>query len=220
MNLNRLIIYLTGFFLAVIIIYISSCDSKTGLTDPPPAPKPNPYGEGNGKITFFRTQQIAGNVIINIASKQINDTIVWQVSPNCDTNIAASQILKAGNYSVRITGDAFLCDYKVNVEEKKCVLLNYTNCNGGNPYGEGNGKITFYRTQPISGPVTIKISDKTLNDTIVWQNTPDCNNSVAASAILKAGDYSVNISNSEQIFDLLEKEKRPHPEKSVIFNIK
>ena len=195
MNFNRIIFYLTGLFLAAIIVYISACESKTGITDPipPPDPMPNPYGEGNGKITFFRTQQIAGNVIINIASKQINDTIVWQATPNCDTNIAASQILKAGNYSVRITGNSFLCDYKVNVEEKKCVLLNYTNCTGGNPYGEGNGKVTFYRIQHIEGPVTIKVSDKILNDSTVWQTTPDCNNILAVSAILKAGDYSIRI---------------------------
>lgn len=113
-------------------VYLCSCESRGGITTPPPPPEPNPYGEGNGKITFFRTQQIAGTVTIKISDSTLIDTIVWQSAPNCDSNIAVYKILKAGNYSVRIEGSTFLCDYNVTVEERKCKLLEYTNCGGGN----------------------------------------------------------------------------------------
>ncbi|HEY5534712.1 MAG TPA: hypothetical protein VIL99_07255 [Ignavibacteria bacterium] len=201
MNYRGLVTYLTSLLLLIIIVYLTSCDSKTGITDPVPDPLPNPYGTGNGNVTFYRTNQIAGPVTIKISNKTLTDTLVWQTIPECDTNIAVSQILKAGSYSARIQGQSYLCDYVVNVEEKKCKLIDYTNCNGGNPYGEGNGKITFYRTQQIAGPVTIKISDKTLNDTLVWQSAPDCNSNIAASVILRAGDYSVRIEGSVFLCD-------------------
>jgi len=125
------------FFSCIFIFslaYISACDSSGGLitSTPPPPPNPNPYGEGNGKITFMRTQQIAGPVTIKISNKSLNDSLVWQAAPPCDTNIATSQILKAGNYSVKIEGSVFMCNYGVTVEERKCKILDYTNCNGGN----------------------------------------------------------------------------------------
>lgn len=133
MKFRNIISNVSGFLLILFLIYLTSCDSKGGRINPtePPPPPPNPYGAGNGKITFYRTQQLTGSVIIKIASKQMTDTIVWSLAPNCDTNIAASQILKAGNYSSTIEADVFLCHYDFTVEERKCTLLNYTNCNGG-----------------------------------------------------------------------------------------
>lgn len=126
---------ITGFVLIIVSVYLSSCDSKTGLVNPPPPPPPtndtNIYGAGNGKITFYRTEHITGQVIIKISNFEIADSIIWQSSPNCDTNIAASKILKAGNYTVSIEGAVFLCNYNIAVEEKKCKLINYTNCNNG-----------------------------------------------------------------------------------------
>ena len=85
------------------LIYFSACDSGGGITTstpspPPPPPPPNPYGDGNGKITFIRTQQTDSNIVIYISNKQLNDSLVWQTSPPCDTNIASSVILKAGDY--------------------------------------------------------------------------------------------------------------------------
>jgi len=135
MKSGKILTYIFGIFLVFAMAYISACDSKGGLTEntvvTPPPPDPNPYGEGNGKITFIRTQQITGGVTIYISNKQQRDTIVWSVAPSCDSNKAASQILKAGNYSVKIEGDVFLCNYTVTVEERKCKILDYTNCSGG-----------------------------------------------------------------------------------------
>ena len=193
MNFRGFSTYFLSILLLFVIVYFSACDSKTGITNPV---LPNPYGEGNGKVTFYRTKQIAGPVTIKIFNNTLNDSIIWQSAPNCDTNIAVSQILKAGNYPVRVQGSTFLCDYNVNVEERKCKLINYSNCSGGNPYGEGNGKITFYRTQQIAGSVTIKISDKTLNDSIVWQSAPNCDTNIAASVILRAGNYTASMEGS------------------------
>ena len=192
MRHRTLISVLSIFCILFVIIYITSCESRTGITEPT-KPDPNPYGEGNGKITFYRTQQITGQVIINISTKQLNDSLVWQSAPNCDSGNAVSTILKAGNYSVRIQGNEFLCDYNVNIEEKKCKTLNYTNCKDGNPYGNGNGKITFYKTQQIAGPIIIKIANQQITDSLVWQNAPNCDTNIAASKILPAGNYSVSI---------------------------
>jgi hypothetical protein len=124
---------ISAVVITVIIFYMVSCDSGTGLTDPPPPIKPdtNIYGQGNGKLVFFRTQQIAGPVNISIASYNLTDTLVWQADPKCDSSNAVSIILPAGNYGVHIEGAVFLCNYTVTVEERKCKLLNYTNCNGG-----------------------------------------------------------------------------------------
>jgi hypothetical protein len=198
MRFSRLSGHITFLCLLFLAVYFSACESKSGITY---VPKPNPYGEGNGKITFYRTEQMAGTVTIKISNKQLNDTIVWNKTPDCDTNFTASFILKAGNYYARIEGNTFLCDYNVTVEEEKCKLLNYTNCIGGNPYGEGNGKITFYRTQQIAGPVIIKITNNQLNDTIVWQAAPNCDAINAASLILKAGNYSVRIEGNVFLCD-------------------
>jgi hypothetical protein len=135
MKTGSIFTYIFGVFLIFSLAYISACDDKGGITETtiinPPPPTPNPYGEGNGKISFIRTQQIDGHITIYISNKQINDTIVWSITPTCDTNKIASQILKAGNYSVRIEGNIFLCNYTINVEERKCKILDYTNCNGG-----------------------------------------------------------------------------------------
>lgn len=133
-KINKII---TCFFTTIFIfavIYITSCDSRGGITSSTPVtpPPPNPYGEGNGKITFIRTQQTDSNITIYISNKQIKDSIIWQTTPPCDTNIASSVILKAGSYGVRIEGNVFLCNYNINVEERICKILNYTNCNGGN----------------------------------------------------------------------------------------
>jgi len=124
---------ITGLLLILLSVYLSSCDSKTGITNPPPPPPAdtNVYGTGNGKITFYRTEQISGPVIIKISDSQLTDSLVWQYIPACDSGIAVSRILKAGNYRVSIEGSVFLCNYNVTVEEKKCKLLNYTNCNNG-----------------------------------------------------------------------------------------
>ena len=132
-SLSKISSVIAGLLLIILFIYLSSCDSKTGITNPPPPPPidTNQYGAGNGKITFYRTEQIPGPVIIRISNSQITDSIVWQVIPNCDSNAAVSKILKAGNYTVSIEGSVFLCNYNVTVEEKKCKLLNYTNCNNG-----------------------------------------------------------------------------------------
>ena len=46
------------------------------------------------------------------------DSTVWQVTPNCDSNIAVSKILRAGDYTVSIEGAVFLCSYNIRVEEK------------------------------------------------------------------------------------------------------
>jgi hypothetical protein len=135
MKAKKFLTYAFGVFLIFALAYISACDDKGGITETtvinPPPPPPNPYGEGNGKISFIRTQQIDGPVTIYVSNKQLNDTIVWSMTPLCDTNKIASQILRAGNYSVRIEGNIFLCNYTVNVEEKKCKILDYTNCSGG-----------------------------------------------------------------------------------------
>jgi hypothetical protein len=131
MKFKAFIIQIIFFLSAVLLIYISACDNVTRYSDPPPAPAPNPYGDGNGKITFFRTAQIEGAISIQISNIQLSDTIIWQSAPACDTGIAASLILKAGNYSVSIEGAVFLCNYNVMIEERKCTLLDYTSCTGG-----------------------------------------------------------------------------------------
>jgi len=135
MKPEKFLTYIFGIFLIFALAYISACDSKGGSTESvivnPPPPTPNPYGEGNGKISFIRTQQINGPVIVYVSGKTLYDTLVWSVSPSCDTNIVTSQILKAGNYVVRIEGNVFLCNYNINVEERKCKILDYTNCSGG-----------------------------------------------------------------------------------------
>ena len=133
MNLKSIISYLSGFLFTLLLIYFSSCDSRGGLTNPviTPPPPPNPYGEGNGKITFYRTQAVEGKVVIKVASKQLNDTLIWQTVPSCDTNSAASVILKAGSYSASLEADIFLCHYDFTIEERICKMIDYTNCAGG-----------------------------------------------------------------------------------------
>lgn len=131
--MGKIFSYLFGVIFIFILAYLSACDSKGGnmTSNPITPPEINPYGEGNGKITFIRTQPTDSNITIYISSKQLYDSIIWQVTPDCDTNIASSAILKAGGYDVRIEGNVFLCKYRVTVEEKVCKLLDYTNCNGG-----------------------------------------------------------------------------------------
>lgn len=130
MKIRRILKHIFILFSSASLIYIAACDEKaTNYKEPPPAP--NPYGSGNGKITFIRKQQIDGPVLITISNHQLNDSIVWQVTPACDTSIASSVILPAGNYSVYIAGSIFLCNYDVTVEERVCKIREYTDCSGG-----------------------------------------------------------------------------------------
>lgn len=123
-----------SLFIVFAIVYLVACDSRTGITDPPPPPPPpppNPYGEGNGKITFYRTEYIEGPVVINVYNKTLTDSLVWSSAPNCDTNIAAYAILRKGDYSVYINGKVFTCVYGIHITEKECIRLNYSGCMGG-----------------------------------------------------------------------------------------
>jgi hypothetical protein len=123
---------IASVFLLAVMVYVYSCDSKGTLVSPPPQTHDtNIYGNGNGKITFYRTKQIDGNISIKVSSYILRDSTVWQSAPPCDTNKAVSKILPAGNYKVTIEGASFLCNYDVNVEEKICKLLNYTDCANG-----------------------------------------------------------------------------------------
>jgi len=113
------------------VFYFASCDEKATIAPDPPPQLPNPYGDGNGKITFIRKQQIQGPVIIKIANRELNDTIVWQSTPGCDSSLAVSLILKAGSYTAKIEGSEFLCNYDITVEERICKIIEYTGCTGG-----------------------------------------------------------------------------------------
>ncbi len=109
-----------------------SCDSKGGsVVNPPVIHDTNIYGNGNGKITFYRTSQITGNVTISISGNTFTDSLVWQQAPACDTSLAVSKILPAGDYTARIEGASFLCNYNIKVEERICKLINYTGCANG-----------------------------------------------------------------------------------------
>ncbi len=109
-----------------------SCDSKGGsVVSPPVIHDTNIYGNGNGKITFYRTSQITGNVTISISGNTLADSLVWQQTPACDTTPAVSKILPAGDYTARIEGASFLCNYNIKVEERICKLINYTGCANG-----------------------------------------------------------------------------------------
>jgi hypothetical protein len=130
MKFRKILNHIFTFIFLASLFYIAACDEKASNYQEPP-PVPNPYGSGNGKITFIRKQQIDGPVLISISNTQLNDSIVWQETPPCDTNIAVSVILSAGNYSVRIEGSIFLCNYDVTVEERVCKIREYTNCIGG-----------------------------------------------------------------------------------------
>jgi hypothetical protein len=131
MELTRIIRNVVSFLILALIIYVSACDDKAVVVQPPPPPGPNPYGEGNGKITFIRKQPIDGPVTIKISDKLLNDSIIWEMTPPCDTVLAASQILPAGAYTVKIQGDVFLCHYDITIEERVCKIQEYTNCSGG-----------------------------------------------------------------------------------------
>ncbi len=125
-NISAILIFIA------VSVYLYSCDSKGGsVVNPPVTHDTNIYGNGNGKITFYRTKQITGTVSIKVSSYTLGDTIIWQTAPPCDTAIAASKILPAGNYKITIEGASFLCNYDVKVEERICKILNYTDCANG-----------------------------------------------------------------------------------------
>ena len=131
MELKKILRNLLGLLFAASLIYVAACDDKASEPTQTPPSGPNPYGDGNGKITFIRRQPIDGPVIVNISNDQFNDSIIWQSVPPCDTNIAASKILRAGNYTVSIEGAVFLCHYDITVQERVCKILDYTDCAGG-----------------------------------------------------------------------------------------
>lgn len=115
-----------------LIAYIYSCDSKSGsVISPPVIHDTNIYGNGNGKITFYRTAPAYGIVTISISGNTLADSLAWLQTPSCDTSIAVSKILPAGNYTARIEGVTFLCNYNIKVEEKICKLVDYTGCANG-----------------------------------------------------------------------------------------
>lgn len=131
-NIYKIFTIVAGLLLITVSVLLVSCDSRRYPTDPTPTPiDSNQYGNGNGKITFYRTQPILGPVIIKISNQNITDSVVWQSPPLCDSNISTSKILRAGDYSVSIEGAVFLCNYNVRVEQKICKLIDYTNCNNG-----------------------------------------------------------------------------------------
>ena len=153
--------FTTGFPVLILlasIFYFSSC-KNTDVTAPT-----NPYGSGNGNVTFYKTNNVAGGVTIVINGESRVDNNTWTAPPGCDSITAAHYILPAGNYTASFTGSAVNCNKSFTITEGQCNLINYTSCGSPLPcpsnldgtwtkIGDGNVPHSSGMTINVSGGI-------------------------------------------------------------------
>lgn len=133
--------------LTITFCTLASCVKEDNPTEPA---NTNPYGSGNGKITFYKTQSVAGGVDIRLNNETKHDAYFWNSgAPGCDNESAVSFILPAGTYRADLSGQTVNCNYPaISLTEGQCKTVNYTPCigTGGGGGGGTNCDWTYWKS--------------------------------------------------------------------------
>jgi hypothetical protein len=123
----------------------------------------NPYGDGNGKISFYTTKAVFGTFNISLKNTStgvvtnLSDNIYWPTgAPGCDNKNVKSAILPAGNYQVTITNSSITgtCTNSITLASGQCLIQDYTICGGA-----GSSIIpssSAGRTNDVQGTIYVK----------------------------------------------------------------
>jgi len=183
-----------------------------------PDDKPiNPFGNGNGKVTVYKTCENCPDLQVSIDGSYIGSLaqpMGAYATVSCDATGTVSQILSAGNH--QLTGkDSYgnTWDLQISVIEGQCSLQKLEKQNdvppaasGGtsvatNPYGNGNGQLTIYENCSTCQNVQVYIDGVyagVLNAYFRTDQTPTCGLVTAGSIVrtLPAGNHKISATDS------------------------
>ncbi len=138
----------------------SSLSNGTDNSNPQPE-KVYLYGEGYGKLTFYKTCNSCPNLEVSIDGDYLGTlTETLNSSASCGDYGTISKILSVGNHT--ITGkDSYGTTYKgtAYVSESECMTDSFSKPDdvNPNPYGTGNGQITIYHNCSNCGNVQVSV---------------------------------------------------------------
>src|ERR1700752_5487578 len=112
-------------FTSVLVLFtvsavILSCQKST----PTPAPAANPYGAGNGNVSFYGTSNVAGVIDVTLNATTIHLSNYFSSgAPGCQAQGTASFILPAGtyNYTAQQTGGSSYWNGSVTITNGGCL---------------------------------------------------------------------------------------------------
>jgi hypothetical protein len=122
----------TIFASALVLIAVSvitlSCRKTTNTTTTTPPVASNPYGAGNGKVTFYTLNTVPNGVDWTINSTTKHDALSWNGTPNCDQTNTTSFILPAGTYaySGQQTNGSYTNNGTITINAGQCSLQQYS----------------------------------------------------------------------------------------------
>lgn len=154
----------------------------------------NPYGNGNGKLTLYKTCNYCPDLSVSIDGEYVGTLTQTLSSASCDDYGTVNKILSSGNHT--ITGkDSYGTTYDgtAYVYEGECTVHSFTKSNDvkPNPYGSGNGKLTFYKTCNYCPDLEIYVDRDyvgTLNQTL---NSASCDDFGTISKVLSTGNHTI-----------------------------
>ena len=164
------------------------------------APNENPYGEGNGKITLYKTCNYCPDLKVSVDGEYIGTlTQTLNNSAECDDYGTISKILSAGNHIVTgIDSYGFIYNYSVTVYEGKCATVPFSKSNDVNPYpyGKGNGQITIYHNCSYCNNIKVSVDGYYIGTLTKYykSGSPICGTEDYGATIVKtllAGNHNV-----------------------------
>jgi hypothetical protein len=167
--------------------------------------KPNAFGIGNGKITFYKTCSYCPDLEVSIDGSYvgtISKTISDATTTSCDDYGTISKVLSSGSHQLTAK-DSYgsTWNFPVSVIEGECTTqkLYKTKDVKPNPYGAGNGKIYFYKTCSYCPDLEVSIDGfyiGLLSKTFSSSNSPSCDEYGTLSKVLSAGTYNYSAKDS------------------------
>jgi len=163
--------------------------------------KPNPFGTGNGKISFYKTCTYCPDLEVSIDGNYvgtISQTLSESSTPSCDDYGTISKILTTGSHQLTAKdsyGSSW--NFQVNATDGECTTqkLYKTNDVKPNPYGAGNGKVYVYKTCNYCPDLQISIDGiylGTLSQTFSSSSRPSCDAYGTVSKVLAAGNHNLS----------------------------
>lgn len=167
--------------------------------------KPNPFGTGNGKITFYKTCNYCPDLEVSIDGNYvgtISQTLSESSTPSCDDYGTISKVLSSGSHQLTAK-DSYgsTWGFQVYATEGECTpqKLYKSKDVKPNPYGAGNGKVYVYKTCINCPDLQVSIDGVnigSLSQTFSSSNRPSCDDYGTLSKVLTAGNHNLTAKDS------------------------
>jgi hypothetical protein len=151
-----------------------------------------PYGQGNGKLTLYKTCNSCSNLEVSIDGQYVgtlSQTFDSSNLPVCDQDGTISKILTAGTHDITAKDDyGDTWNFQFPVKEGECLPhgLSKNTDTKPNPFGEGNGQITLYNTCSNCTNIQISIDGTYYGELTKYypSSRPNCGTAIDGATIV------------------------------------